>query len=431
MIRKRDILLAFFEKRWTLRLLRSRNDIEKRQKQLLHHLMGHARRSIPFYQNVPCTDFTRWPIIDKTVHMREFGNMNCHRLSRESAWELAETGLKSANSSSAFGDLTIGTSTGTSGQRGVFVVASQERALWLGSILAKCLPDFPWRKHRVAVILATGNELYETASSSGRLVFKFFDLKQGLERLAKPLVDFAPDVLIASPKTARALADISLRLQLKHLFTGGEVLDLFDSRPIEHWFGIRPRSIYQATEGFLGVACSHGHIHLNEDDMLFEEEPVAGHPNHFVPIITDLRRRAQAMIRYRLNDVLVKLDGPCLCGSPLMALQRVEGRCDDVLILKSHHGQDIQIMPDAVRSIILDAHRGLQDFRLVQSGQGLLHLTLSAETTEADAQKVKTALLSGLVKMGTVSDIKVTLSMGITYNSLQKHRRISRLPNQH
>jgi putative adenylate-forming enzyme len=425
MIEKLKILNAFVTKRWVLKHLRCREDVEKRQRYLLKGLMAHANRNIPFYSKFSKSDFNSWPIIDKAIMMREFGLMNSHGLSRESAWDVAESGLRSANSSATIGNLTIGTSTGTSGQRGLFVVSSHERSLWLGSILARCLPDFPWVKHHVAVMLATGNDLYQTASASGRLAFSFFDLKQGLECHASALQDFAPDVLIAPPKAVRALADASVRLKLKHIFTGGEVLEPLDAMPIAHWFGVRPRSIYQATEGFLGVACEHGHIHLNEDDMLFEEEAITGHPGHFLPIITDLRRRSQAMIRYRLNDVLVKLLDRCACGSPFIALQRIEGRCDDVLSFKSASGESlIRVMPEALRAVILDADRSVGDFRLVQTAQNILELELTFASTERSAERVKSDLLSHLIKMGVNAKIEINISFGINVIHAQKLRRI-------
>jgi putative adenylate-forming enzyme len=305
------------------------------------------------------------------------------------------------------------------------VISSHERSLWLGSILARCLPDFPWTKHRVAVMLATGNDLYKTANASGRLVFRFFDLKQGLESHATALTDFSPDVLIAPPKAVRILADASVRLKLKYIFTGGDVLDPLDATPIKNWFGVRPRSIYQATEGFLGVACNYGLIHLNEDDMLFEEEPIVGHPNHFVPIITDLRRRAQAMIRYRLNDVLVKLPGQCKCGSPLVALQRVEGRCDDILSFESASGEGtIQVMPEALRAVILDADRSLSDFRLVQKTATILELQLTSGTSKPLVKKIISELSDYLVKVGGTEKIEIEIVLGIEKINYQKLRRI-------
>ncbi len=414
-----DILAAFAAKRWTQVRVRSVEVVKIRQAKLLAELMAHARKKIPFYHSASATDFLTWPIIDKAFLMQEFGAMNSRGLSADQAWKLADASLNANNSSATWGDLTLGTSTGTSGQRGLFLVSSSERALWLGSILARCLPDFPFKKHRVALLLATGNDLYRTASASGRLQFSFFDLKQGLDCHSAALLDFKPDVLIGPPKAVRAFADAKLQLKLKHVFTGGEVLDPLDAKPIADWFGANPRSIYQATEGFLGVACAFGHIHLNEDDMIFEEEPVPGYPDHFVPIITDLRRRAQAMIRYRLNDVLVKLRTPCACGSPLKALVRVEGRCDDVLEF-----DDVKIMPDALRAVILDADRSLADFRLVQKTRSLLLLEVPAETSVDVAQKTKLALATYLNAIDAGHPIEIIISYGIQIQHAQKLRRI-------
>lgn len=419
MSEKLDILTAFAAKRWTLFRARSVGDIKVRQAQLLAELMAYARKKIPFYHCASATDFLTWPIIDKDLLMQEFGAMNSHGLSADQAWKLADASLNTTNSSASWGDLTLGTSTGTSGQRGLFLVSSSERTLWLGSILARCLPDFPFKKHRVALLLATGNDLYKTASASGRLQFSFFDLKQGLKCHSKALQDFKPDVLIGPPKAVRAFADAKLQLKLKHVFTGGEVLDPLDAKPIAAWFGVEPRSIYQATEGFLGVACASGHIHLNEDDMIFEEEQVPGYPDHFVPIITDLRRRAQAMIRYRLNDVLVKLPTPCPCGSPLKALVRVEGRCDDVLEFG-----DVKIMPDALRAVILDADRSLADFRLVQKTATHIELTVPAGTSFDVAQKTKLALANYLKAIDATQHIEIIVSFGIEIQHAQKLRRI-------
>jgi putative adenylate-forming enzyme len=408
MIEKLQILSAYAAKRWTLARLKSRSDVTARQQRLLKTLMLHATEHFPYYAPYKDVEFSAWPMIDKPILMQNFTDMNARALSGEAAWAAAETALKAGNMSAAMGDLTIGTSTGTSGQRGLFVVSAIERSLWLGSILAHCLPDFPFAKHRVAVMLATGNSLYDTANQSGRLAFSFFDLKKGLICHADGLQNFAPDVLIATPQAVRSLADHHVSLNLKHVFTGGEVLDPLDGAVIETWFGVRPRSIYQATEGFLGVACRFGHIHLNEDDMLFEEEPVTGHVGHFTPIITDLRRRTQAMIRYRLNDVLVKLPYPCQCGSAFQALARVEGRSDDVLeFLQQQADERLRIMPEALRAIILDSDRAIQDFRLVQHAENKLTLGLASAQFQVSSSAAQNALLGYLRSIKVRNDPEV------------------------
>jgi putative adenylate-forming enzyme len=408
MMEKFDILASYATKRWTLARLKSKSDVERRQQHLLIKLMQHATHNFPFYAPYKAVDFSAWPIIDKPILMQNFRDMNARSLTGEAAWAAAEVALKSENASAILGDLTIGTSTGTSGQRGLFVVSAKERSMWLGSILARCLPDFPFAKHNVAVMLATGNNLYNTANQSNRLAFSFFDLKKGLICHKERLEKFAPDVLIATPKAVRSLSDVGVSLKLKHVFTGGEVLDPLDAAVIETGFGVKPRSIYQATEGFLGVACKHGNIHLNEDDVLFEEEPVIGHPGHFMPVITDLRRRTQAMIRYRLNDILVKLPQPCRCGSPLQALARVEGRSDDVLEFpKQHSTETVRIMPEALRAVILDSDRAIHDFQLVQYSKNKLVLGIASKHFEVSTGVAQTALRRYLRSMEVRDELTV------------------------
>ncbi len=173
-----------------------------------------------------------------------------------------------------------------------------------------------------------------------------------------------------------------------HIFAGGEVLEPLDAIPVTGRYGVAPRSIYQATEGFIGITCRCGMIHLNEDDMLIEREPVPGYPDRFVPIITDLRRRAQAMIRYRLNDILVLSPYRCACGSPLQAIERIEGRCDDVIEVAA----GVTLMPEAIRLAILDAERRLDDFRFDQIGDRRFRLRLPYDAPEDSEQRVTGAL---------------------------------------
>ena len=410
---KLDILAAYAAKRLTLWQLSSRAQLQRRQARLLRALMRHAGKVFPFYQPFANLPFAQWPVIDKSVMLESFESMNVLGLSRERAWEAAEEALFRDNSSARVNGHTLGTSTGTSGQRGLFIISDHERRLWLGSILARCLPDFPFTRHRVALLLATGNGLYETSSESGRLQFAFFDLRKGLSCHSARLQAFAPDVLIGAPSALAELARLGVALPLRHVFTGGEVLDTLQARQITAGFDVAPRPIYQATEGFLGVACAHGSIHLNEDDLLIEEEPVAGQSGHFVPVITDLRRRAQAMIRYRLMDVLVKRDTPCPCGSCLLALSRVEGRMDDVVRLPAALGGRIAIMPEVLRATLLDADRSVRDFRLVQTGEVALVLSLPFDTSEATQQAVLTALQAALQRHGAKNDVSVSLHLGL------------------
>ncbi|WP_251207959.1 hypothetical protein [Acetatifactor aquisgranensis] len=82
--------------------------------------------------------------------------------------------------------------------------------------------------------------------------------------------------------------------------------------------------VCQCTEGCLASTCACGTLHLNEDIVWIEREYLDG--NRFIPIVMDFERKAQSIICYRLNDILVEKKSPCGCGSLFLALEmkRVE-----------------------------------------------------------------------------------------------------------
>lgn len=156
--------------------------------------------------------------------------------------------------------------------------------------------------------------------------------------------------------------------------------------------------------------------------MLIEREPVEGHPDRFVPIITDLRRRTQAMIRYRLNDILLPSPYRCACGSPLQAIERIEGRCDDIIEVS----EGVTLMPDAIRAVILDAERRLEDFRFEQIGDRRFRLRLSYDAPEESEEKV-TGALRALFERHGGTGFTIQTARGIHEPIAGKLRRIRRI----
>ncbi|MET3415033.1 F390 synthetase-related protein [Methylobacterium sp. 1030] len=416
-------LWSLLRARATLRRLRTRADVERLQVRRLHRQLARMARTIPFYAPYAGRPFEEWPVVDKASALAAFGQMNAHGVTTEAAWTAAEAGLREGNGSGRIGCLTVGTSTGTSGNRGLFLVSPAERARWLGAILAKALPDFPRRPHRVLVMLATANELYDTAARGRRLAFRFLDVRGGVVPHRAEIERFAPDVVVAPPKALRAMAEEGFAIAPALTFSGGEVMDPSDAAAVAARYGRMPGQIYQATEGFLGVSCSHGTLHLNEDAMLFEFEDVA--PGHVTPIITDLLRTSQAMVRYRLNDVLV-LGGPCPCGSPLRTVARVEGRADDVLSLPSASGKGprVAVMPEAVRCAVMDADRSLADFRAVQTGSSTVLVRVPDGTPPDTASRVRASLEAALASLGARAEVE--MATGIETRFDRKLRRVAR-----
>lgn len=229
-------------------------------------------------------------------------------------------------------DVQAGYSTGSAGRRGVFLTSAAERDRYIGALLGRLVPPARLvRPLRAALILRANNGLYEDVRGAGA-AFAFLGLDQSPEAQRDALAAFRPTHLIAPPQALVALARLpGFRppLGLEAVFYGAEPLGDCEAVDLTEAFGVTPRPLYQATEGFLAAPCRYGVLHLNEHDLIVELEPVSGGGERFRPIVTDLRRRSQPIVRVRLDDLIVPAQ-PCRCGSPRRAIRPVEGRVQDV-----------------------------------------------------------------------------------------------------
>lgn len=333
MVSKLKILQAYFQAKRRMQWSRKKIDLWHQKK--IKQKIAYAKKHSPFYETLYGveTDFANLPIISKEEMMRSFAYFNVAGITKEDAIDVAKEGEADKTFDSTIGRLTVGLSSGTSGTRGIFLATPDEMAFWCGNILAKTLPKSIFKRQKVALFLRANSNLYETVSS-----FRYFDLEgrgEGLEA-------FAPDVLVAPPSKLLTLPP----LRLKKVIAVAEVLEQCDRKAIEKRFGFRVHQIYQCTEGFLGSTCSHGMLHLNEDIVHFEKEYIDQKSGRFVPILTDLFRKTQPMIRYRLDDVLI--EGRCSCGSNFMAVKAVEGRLRDTLYFKDKDGKKVAVFASEI-----------------------------------------------------------------------------------
>ena len=408
-------LRAYWRTRRLQRQLKTRTNIEAWQARRIARWRKTALPGASFYREQRDTPFDSLPLIDKAVLMANFAAFNRAGITAEQGWAAFAAAGK-------IGAYTVGASTGTSGNRGLFVISEAERWEWLGVIVAKTMPRL--RRARVALVLPLNTGLYDAAAGSGFIRLKFFDLKLGMEAWLKDLADFAPDTLIAPPKVLRRLAESDLPLAPKTIFSVAEVLDPLDRIIIEKRFGLRLREIYMATEGLIGVACEHGTLHLCEDVMKVEFEDAAN--GLVAPIITDFTRTTQVMARYRMNDLLRLSDHACPCGSPLRAVAQVEGRRDDVLELPGHDGQgQVFITPDILRNAIVDADRRIDDFRLAQTGTDQLELALLTSLPVSAAEAARQAVVAAVQRAGGAAETTVICVPEFPV-SARKLRRIER-----
>ena len=362
-----EIVGSFVQAR-RLGQLRTREQLLAHQQQRLEVLRETVMRKSPFYASWAAAPFESWPVMTKARWMASFNAINTVGVTLEEAAAVAERAESSRDFKPTLRGVTVGMSTGTSGSRGLFMVSPSERHRWAGTLLAKLVHERPWRPMRVALMLRANSGLYETLGA-GPLRFQFFDLTRDFREVLRDVSSFDPTLLVAPAHVLSAVARAreagEHRLQPQRIISVAEVLDSLDRQAIERAFGVQVEQIYQATEGFLGATCRHGALHLNEEYLIVEPEWVDASRTRFIPLITDLYRSSQPVIRYRLNDVLVPRTESCPCGSPALALERIEGREDDVLWLPPLRGSNpVPVFSDVISRVFVRTLPGLEDYSL-------------------------------------------------------------------
>jgi putative adenylate-forming enzyme len=356
---------------------RSRAALLAWQDKQLNGFLRDSLPQLPYYRAHLGAPLSQLPIMDKPTMLANFRALNNVDLSLEEATATALAAETTRDFRPQVGAVTVGLSSGTQGPRGVFMVVRREQLKWAGIMLARVLNGALLKQLvlgqqalKVAFFMRANSNLYRTLAS-GRVDFRFYDLLGGLDQHLIALQQQAPDILVAPSRILGRIAALTLegRLQLapRKVIAVAEVLEPDDRRTIELAFGGPVHQLYQCTEGFLAYTCKHGTLHLNEEFVHIEKEWLDAKHTRFVPIVTDFTRSTQHFIRYRLNDVLRVRVEACPCGSPATALAAVEGRCDDILWLRTAKGNELSALyPDMIRHAISIAPQALPDYRIEQ-----------------------------------------------------------------
>jgi putative adenylate-forming enzyme len=341
--------------------------LQKYQEQKLQKLFSGLKGS--FYpRSHQLSDF---PIINKKIFMENFDAINQVGISYDYALKTALDAEACRDFSPKIDGITVGLSSGTSGSRGLFLVSDEESSQWAGYILRRMLPKPYWQQHKIAFFLRANSNLYESVTSS-LVSFSFFDLQIPLQEHIGTLNTLQPTLLIAPAQVLRLLAQTPhLTIAPKKIISVAEVLEAEDKARIEQRFGVIVHQVYQCTEGFLAHTCEHGTLHLNEDLVVIEKKWIDVAQRRFSPIITDFNRTTQPIIRYQLDDILVASDSKCPCGSVFTPIEKIEGRCDDILTMRSLEGEMYLLFPDFIRRAIITCDAPIHEYQVIQKGDTL------------------------------------------------------------
>lgn len=359
---------------------------------------NYYRTRLP--DHIAFDDWASWPLMNKHEMMSHFDTLNTLGIKSGEAIQVAIAAEHDRTILPQINGVTVGLSSGTSGHRGLFIVSEKERYDWVGYLLAKILKKSLFKQQKIALFLRANSSLYESLNG-GTIKFSFFDMIEPIPNHNKRLTTFNPDILVAPPSVLRQLADLKVQNQLviepKQIYSVAEVLDGIDEQYIQRVFNQPIGQIYQATEGFLGITCNQGTLHLNEDLLIIEKHYLDKKNRKFNPVITDFSRTSQPILRYQLNDILTEASEPCRCGSPNTAIAMIEGRCDDLVLLHREDGSSYKtIFPDFIRQAILHSVNDLEEYLVRHTSIGAFEIALRYKKNATAPELVQHAISKAL-----------------------------------
>ena len=334
----------------------------------------------PYFQSYLQKPFNEWPICNKRVMMDNFDTMNTLGLKKEDAINIALKAEETRDFMPLLGNISVGLSSGTSGQRGLFIASPHERDAWAGILLAKLLPNGLRAKECIALILRANNRLYDTLNKGKKIQFHFLDLLEPFETSVDVLNQLQPTILVAPASVLAALAHTPrLKIHPKKIVSVAEVLEAQDVLAITNAFSCPVSQVYQCTEGFLGISDPMSQrIIMNEEFLLVEKEWLD--ETRFVPIITDFLRSSQPIVRYRLDDILVADKTiPSVCTQ----LIAIEGRLGDVCYGQCGERR-MPIFADLLRQCVARYPETIDDYQITQITLSDFYIQVTPELSDPE-----------------------------------------------
>lgn len=408
--------------------LRDRRAIEGHQLKMMNKFAQKVLRKSPFYSRFfegKTFNWNKAPIADKTFFMEHFDEINIAGIKKEEAIRVALSAELSRDFTPTINGITVGLSTGTSGKRGMFLASETERAKWAAIMMQIIIkPKFLKRQH-IAFFLRANSNLYASINSIF-FKFKYYDIFKSISSFVTDLNTYRPCILTAQPSVLVELAELKnkglLNINPVKIVSYAEVLNDSDRVFIEKAFGLNIAEVYQCTEGFLGYSCQYGVMHLNENFVHFDKEYIA--ERRFYPIVTDFTRFVQPVVRYRLNDILIEKAEPCACGSGFIAIEKIEGRDEDVLLFIDD-GKVIKLFPDIISRKIAQLTNDFRRYKIEQKDYTTLHIFIEAEDILDTRDFFKTAFTELFLEHG-IKDISLLFFDEISHPIGTKYRKISR-----
>ncbi|MGL5272108.1 MAG: phenylacetate--CoA ligase family protein, partial [Phocaeicola sp.] len=289
-------------------------------------------------------------------------------------------------------------SSGTTGNPTVILHTQKDIDNWAEAV-ARCLYMVGLRK----------NDVFQNSSGygmfTGGLGFQYGAECMGMltvpaaagntKRQIKFMTDFGTTAVHAIPSYATRIGEVMQEMnvdprkdtKLTTLIIGAEPHTEAQRRRIEEMLGVKAYNSFGMSEmcgpGVAFECKEQNGLHIWEDYYLVEIinpdtlEPVKeGEVGELV--LTTLNREAMPLLRYRTRDLTRILPGDCPCGRNHIRLDRMQGRSDDMIILKG-----VNIFPMQIEAILMQFKELANDYLItLETKESNDEMTVEVELSE-------------------------------------------------
>ena len=337
----------------------SRDEMSDLQGKRLHKIVEYVYHNVPFYRN-KLQEMDLTPDDIQTIE-------DIKKLPFTTKKDLRDNypfGLQAAPQSEI---IRIHASSGTTGNPTIVGYTRKDIGVW-SECMARCLTAYGVTRDDIFSV-SYGYGLFTGGLGAHNGVEKIgasvVPASTGnTEKHVKLIRDLGITGIACTPSYALYLAETMDRmgikkdeLKLRVGAFGAEPWTEQMRQEIEERLGLKGYNLYGLSE-IMGPSVSyecqkqHG-SHVNEDHFYPEIiDPVTLEPLPYGKtgelVFTTLTKEGMPVLRYRTRDLCSLMDGTCECGRTSVRMSRIEGRSDDMLIIRG-----INVFPSQVESVVL------------------------------------------------------------------------------
>lgn len=337
----------------------SRDEMSDLQGKRLHKIVEYVYHNVPFYRN-KLQEMDLTPDDIQTIE-------DIKKLPFTTKKDLRDNypfGLQAAPQSEI---IRIHASSGTTGNPTIVGYTRKDIGVW-SECMARCLTAYGVTRDDIFSV-SYGYGLFTGGLGAHNGVEKIgasvVPASTGnTEKHVKLIRDLGITGIACTPSYALYLAETIDRmgikkdeLKLRVGAFGAEPWTEQMRQEIEERLGLKGYNLYGLSE-IMGPSVSyecqkqHG-SHVNEDHFYPEIiDPVTLEPLPYGKtgelVFTTLTKEGMPVLRYRTRDLCSLMEGTCECGRTSVRMSRIEGRSDDMLIIRG-----INVFPSQVESVVL------------------------------------------------------------------------------